>query len=94
MKIGIFDPYLDDNGGGERYMMTIASCLARNNHVDIFWDNPSDVKNIEERFHLDFSKIKIVKNIFNYSFLEKQKVSRKYDLIIVLSDGSIPVLST
>jgi glycosyltransferase involved in cell wall biosynthesis len=92
MKIGIFDPYLDDIGGGERYMMTIAKCLAHDNEVDVFWDNKKDLEVLAERFLLDVSRLKLVKNIFNYSFIEKQKASRKYDLIIVLSDGSIPIL--
>ena len=36
MKIGIFDPYLDDLGGGEKYMMKIAQCLGKNHDVSIF----------------------------------------------------------
>lgn len=94
MKIGIFDPYIDDIGGGERYMMTIASCLSKENEVDVFWDNPNDLIKIEERFHLNLSSVKLTDNIFKYPFVKKQKASRKYDLIIVLSDGSIPILSS
>ncbi len=94
MKIGIFDPYLDDNGGGERYMMTIAQVLSRVHDVDVFWNNRVDFNNVKERFSLDFSKVKLHENIFNYSFVKKQKASKKYDIIIVLSDGSIPVLSS
>lgn len=94
IKIGIFDPYLDDNGGGERYMMTIAECLSRENDVDIFWDNAKDLKKVEDRFNLDLSRLKLTDNIFKYPFIKKQKASRKYDLIIMLSDGSIPVLSS
>ncbi len=94
MKIGIYDPYLDDIGGGERYMMTIAKVLAEKNQVDVFWDNESDLRKIEERFSLDLSRIKLVKNIFNGSvlFSQKQKTARIYDGIIILSDGSIPLL--
>lgn len=94
MKIGIFDPYLDDLGGGEKYMMTIAECLSRGNEVSIFWENKGDIKEIEDRFSLDLSKAKITKNIFSskVSFLSRALSSRKYDAIIVLSDGSIPFL--
>lgn len=94
MKIGVFDPYLDDNGGGERYMITIAKCLSKENDVDVFWDNESDLKSVGERFGLDLSKIELVPNIFNYSFVKRQKHSAKYDAIVVLSDGSIPILSS
>lgn len=92
MKIGIFDPYLDDNGGGERYMMTIASCLSEENDVSVFWDNAKDLKNVGERFALDFSKVNLAPNIFNLSFVKKQIESSRYDAIILLSDGSIPIL--
>jgi len=94
MKIGIFDPYLDDVGGGERYMMTIAKCLSKENEVSVFWDNLEDFKKVGERFSLDLKNIKVASNIFKYPFLKKQKESRKYDAIIVLSDGSIPILSS
>src|SRR3972149_7331187 len=92
MKIGIYDPYLDDTGGGERYITTIAKCLSQENSVDIFWDQSGDLKKIEERFSLDLSKVKLAENIFSLPFREKLAKSRKYDVIIVLSDGSIPFL--
>lgn len=94
MKIGIFDPYLDDNGGGERYMMTIAKCLSKNNEVSVFWDKKQDFDKVNDRFSLGLNDVMLARNIFKLNFLDKQKESRKYDLIIVLSDGSIPVLSS
>lgn len=92
MKIGVFDPYLDDLGGGERYMMTIAKCLSQENEVFVFWENSDDLKNIEKRFSLDLSKVKLTKNIFDgsISFQKKLLITKKYDVIIFLSDGSIP----
>lgn len=94
MKIGIFDPYLDDNGGGERYMMTIAQTLSKVHEVEVFWDNNEDFQNIKERFSLDLSDVKLSENIFKFPFIKKQKASKAYDVIIFLSDGSIPVLSS
>ncbi|EKD86930.1 MAG: glycosyl transferase family 2 [uncultured bacterium] len=92
MKIGIFDPYLDDLGGGEKYMLTLASCLSKNNDVNLFWDKKEDLDIVTERFSIDMSKVNVVKNIFNknYGFLNRLRESKKYDSIIVLSDGSIP----
>ncbi len=92
MKIGIYDPYLDDLGGGEKYMLTIASCLSKNNDVSLFWDKKEDLNIVTQRFSVDISKIDIVKNIFDptFDFLNRLKESREYDAIIVLSDGSIP----
>src|SRR3989344_7708867 len=94
MKIGIFDPYLDDLGGGEKYMMTIAECLSKKHDVRVFWNNSKDLDLLIERFSLDLSKVKLVNNIFapNSSFTERLRESRKYDIIILLSDGSIPLL--
>ena len=94
MKIGIYDPYLDDLGGGEKYMMTIAEYLSKNNDVTIFWDNKEDINGLLQRFSLDLSRVTIGKNIFakNVGFFNKIFESRKYDAIIILSDGSIPFL--
>lgn len=93
-KIGIYDPYLDDNGGGERYMITIATCLAKKYQVDIFWDKRKDLEVVGERFDLEIKNLNLTENIFSPIFSKKEKLTRtkKYDAIIVLSDGSIPIL--
>lgn len=92
MRIGIFDPYLDDLGGGEKYMMTLAQCLSQDNRVTVFWDKQEDLEKVAERFALDISKIALRNNIFSskYPFVKRCLESLKYDAIIVLSDGSIP----
>ena len=94
MRIGIYDPYLDDLGGGEKYMMTIASCLSKNNQVSVFWDKKSDLDDLISRFSLNLSDVVLRPNIFssNISFTKRLLESRKYDVIIVLSDGSIPLV--
>lgn len=92
MKIGIFDPYLDDLGGGEKYMMTIAKCLSSKHTVRVFWDNKKDIETLIRRFNLDLSKVHFTRNIFgqNVSRITRLLETLKYDSIIVLSDGSIP----
>ena len=94
VRIGIFDPYLDDLGGGEKYMMTIAECLSKKHGVNVFWDNKKDIDGLLERFSLDLSRVSITKNIFssNFGFFKRIIESKKYDVIILLSDGSIPFL--
>lgn len=94
MRIGVYDPYLDDLGGGEKYMMSIASSLSNENTVDVFWDNESDFAKITERFGIDFSHITRVSNIFrsSYSLFQRIGITKKYDAVIILSDGSIPFL--
>lgn len=94
MKIGIFDPYLDDLGGGEKYMVALAGCLAKNHKVVIFWDNEKDLKGLKERFLLDLSGIKLGKNIFSskVNLAQRLLATREFDAIFVLSDGSIPLV--
>lgn len=93
MKIGIFDPYLDDLGGGEKYMMSIASYLSHQHHVSVFWDNVKDFEALKERFGLDLSRVHLTENIFapDYSFIKRLLTTRTFDIIIFLSDGSIPL---
>ena len=94
MRIGIYDPYLDVLGGGERYMLTAAKCLSQNHTVELFWYNADIIKKAQERFGLNLSSVKVTKNIFTsqYGFLERLKITRSYDAIIYLSDGSLPFL--
>ncbi|HSX09864.1 MAG TPA: glycosyltransferase family 4 protein [Candidatus Saccharimonadales bacterium] len=94
MKIGVFDPYLDDLGGGEKYMMKLATCLAKDNDVSIFWDNKKDIEAIKKRFGLSLENISIHKNIFSahVGFVERIQSATKFDKIIFLSDGSIPFI--
>lgn len=93
MRVGIYDPYLDDLGGGEKYMMTIAECLSKENEVSVFWDRKEDLSDLVKRFSLNISKVKLEKNIFasNFGFKNKVLESKKFDVLIILSDGSIPV---
>lgn len=94
MKIGIYDPYLDDVGGGEKYMMSIAECLSQEHEVTVFWDNKRDIDTIIERFSLNLSGVRFSKNIFasQTGFLKRIFNSIGFDIIIFLSDGSIPFL--
>lgn len=96
MRIGIYDPYLDDLGGGEKYMMTLALCLTGKHEVTVFWDHKEDVMDLAKRFGMDVSRIKITPNIFTQktSFLKRFLSTRKYDAIVFLSDGSIPFVGS
>lgn len=94
MNIGVYDPYLDDLGGGEKYMMKIAECLSGEHSVSVFWDNPQDLQAVAKRFILDLSRVVLTSNIFskNTSLINRLLVSSKFDAIFLLSDGSIPAL--
>lgn len=96
MKIGIYDPYLDDCGGGEKYMMNIAQSLSKNHKVSIFWDHKKDLDKVSDRFSLNLSNVSLEPNIFSpkTSRIKRYLASKRYDIIIVLSDGSIPLVSS
>ncbi len=95
MKLGIYSPYLDTLTGGELYMLTIAEFLSKENDVDVFWDDGQILEKASKRFNLDLSKVNLVRNIFDVSnnFYEKFVKTLKYDKIIYLSDGSLPILA-
>lgn len=94
MKIGIFDPYLDTLGGGEKYILNVANCFAQDNDVFVFWNDISIRKKWEERFNIKSNNINITENIFSSksNLLKRFFQTRCYDLIIYVSDGSIPSL--
>ncbi len=98
MKVGIYDPYLDTLSGGEKYMLTIAKCLAEDNDVFILWDTAE--KEIREKakkkLGIDLRNVNFTKNIFskNISLVERFIASRRFDLIVYLSDGSIPLVAS
>lgn len=99
MKIGIFDPYLDTLSGGEKYMLSIASCLVPENEVFIFWDKDkeTEIKQASLRkLGIDLSSVKFYKNIFSKSVstLSRFLESRKFDAIVYLSDGGIPLVAS
>lgn len=75
--------------------MSIAQQLSKNHDVSVFWDNQKDIDRIVDRFHLDLSSVQRVKNIFSptISTLQRLMQSRTYDICIVLSDGSIPLVA-
>lgn len=65
-KAAIYDPYLDTMGGGERYCLTVAEILLKNNYqVDMFWSGDNTlIQKAETRFSLDLSKLNIIPDIY------------------------------
>ena len=91
MKIGFYSPYLDTFGGGERYMLTLASYLSQKNVVDIFWEDQSIKPPLARFLKIDLAKTNFINNIFQSSPSDRFIRTREYDLIFVLSDGSVPL---
>jgi glycosyltransferase involved in cell wall biosynthesis len=102
MKIGIFSPYMDTLGGGERYMLTFAEyCLACNHEVELFWKDKEIVTQATDRFALKLDNLQVNSRLYtsftaDASYASKIFKSLKlpnYDLLFYLSDGSIPRLN-
>jgi glycosyltransferase involved in cell wall biosynthesis len=92
-KAGIYDPYLNTLGGGERYVMTVAEyLLTKRWRVDIFWNDVRIKQKIIQRLRLKIELANFLPNIFQKSIWEKYKILKNYDLIFYLSDGSVPFL--
>lgn len=91
MKIGFYSPYMDSMSGGERYILTLASHWAKSHDVFLFWDDPEILSKSVNRLHIDLARIRTTENVFKTkNVLKKLAVSRGYDLIFFLTDGSIP----
>lgn len=93
MRIGIFDPYLDTLGGGEKYILDIAEVLSKKNSVVLFWKEKDILSTVKERFNLDLSNVE-VSDSFSYTttLLKKVQLTRSFDIFFYVSDGSIPLL--
>lgn len=94
MKIGIYDPYLDTLGGGERYIAQISKCLSNSHNVVLFWEDPDILGKIEKRFGFSLPKVQVSDNIFSKDVSLRTRLfeSRGYDVIFFISDGSFPFL--
>lgn len=92
MKFGFYSPYLDTFGGGERYMLTLASHFSKNHEVNIFWEDNSIKAPLSKFLKIDLSSTNFVSNIFKQNIKSKIFSSKNYDFIFVLSDGSIPLI--
>jgi len=93
MKIGIYNPYLDPEGlgGGERYTLCLAAHWSIFHEVDIFWNKADFRSEAQRKFNINLEKVHLVRDFFTKSKLSKIMTTFKYDILFVLSDGSIPL---
>ncbi|PIS09401.1 hypothetical protein COT75_01845 [Candidatus Beckwithbacteria bacterium CG10_big_fil_rev_8_21_14_0_10_34_10] len=98
-KALIFNPYLDTLGGGEFYSLLVGEFLFQQKFsVEIAWPEKSILEKIYLRFSLDFEdRIKVNKKAFSVlkkkgNLVQKYLLTKDYQLIFFVSDGSIPLL--
>ena len=94
MKVGIYDPYLNTLGGGERYIVEIAKSFLDDHEVSLFWNQSNILSELEERFGLKLPGLTVRPNIFGTETSLKKRllVSREFDYFFYISDGSFPLL--
>lgn len=90
-KVGLYNPYLDTLGGGEKHILSILQVLAENGYeIDIFWDRDISAE-IKERFDFQFvNKSNFKPNIFKdqSSPMNTFQVLNKFDYFFYVTDGS------
>jgi len=97
MKALIVSPYLDHLGGGERYMLTVASVLEQLGYNLVYgWDNVEQIQTLSSMLGLQLNHIaldpKIKSLYFKNNPLAMYLATRPYDVVVYLSDGSFPLL--
>lgn len=95
MKAGIFDPYLDTIGGGERYCLALAEWLALQGwQVEVFWPKKGIKKKICEKLNLNLKRVNFVPKRIDSkkNLLKRWQKGRDYDLLFFVSDGGIPLM--
>ncbi len=85
-KIGIYNPYLDILGGAERYVLTMAKCLATA-EITLFNGRENLVKLAEQKFGLDIPKLDFVD--WQNNWFKRRKILKQFDLLIYVTDGSL-----
>jgi len=91
IKVGVYDPFLDTLGGGEKHILSILEVFAKEGYeINIFWDKDIS-KKIKDRFSFQYiDKLKLRPNIFknNSSVLKTLQGLKTYDYFFYVTDGS------
>jgi len=91
-KVGLYTPYLDVLGGGEKHILSIIKVFEDLGlALYIFWDKDLK-KEIKERLGLTFKNLFFLPNIFKkksfLSFLKFLLISKNFDYFFYVTDGS------
>lgn len=89
IKVGLYNPYLDVLGGGEKHILSILKVFTEMNaKITVFWDKNLS-KEIENRFLLQSFKIyKWLPSLKTFGTLQKLKELSSFDYFFYVTDGS------
>jgi len=91
-KIGLYNPYLNVLGGGEKHILSIVKVFEDLGFVPyIFWDKDLK-KEIKNRLGINFKNLFFLPNIFKkksfFSFFKVFLTLKKFDYFFYVTDGS------
>lgn len=90
-KIGLYDPYFDTMGGGEKHVLSILQVLEQEAAYDpvVFWDTDL-TDTIRERLNLSFRNLRFSPNLFanGTSVVDKLNALRSFEILLYVTDGS------
>lgn len=74
-------------------MLGIAGCLSDKHKTDVLWGDSGIKQKALDKLNIDLKSVGIVPNFLStkVNIFERLIESHKYDLLIILSDGSIPM---
>lgn len=91
-RVGLYDPYLDILGGGEKHILSIIKVFEDYGFTPyIFWDKNLK-KEIKDRLGIDFKNLFFLPNIFKkktkLSLFKNLFILKKFDYFFYVTDGS------
>lgn len=89
MKVGLYNPYLDVFGGGEKHILSIIDVFAEiGGEITIFW-NKDLSQEIKNRFSLHYINIiKWLPSLPILGTLKTLKILKSFDYFFYVTDGS------
>ena len=91
---GLYDPYLDVMGGGEKHILSILQVLEKEGYdISLFW-NQNLTSSIKNKLNLQFKTLHLFQTFLLLLLpVEKIKVLKNFDLFFYVTDGSYFVSS-
>jgi glycosyltransferase involved in cell wall biosynthesis len=88
MKVGLYDRWLRTLGGGERYALALAECLAREHEVDILTHQAVDLGAASAKLRVDTSRLRLrcLPELLDSAIAP---FTAEYDLFISASQSSL-----
>jgi glycosyltransferase involved in cell wall biosynthesis len=92
LKIALYSPYLSILGGGERYILSIASYISKKYDVTVFAAQ-QDVRKAEKILNIPLDAVALLdpQELTRKNFMQRNLFLSQYDYFFYMTDGSIPI---